>query len=259
MKIGIIGAGQIGGTLTRKLAAARTRGRVANSRDPQTLAELAAETGATAVWAADAAARRRRRDRQHPAEERPRSRAGHRQDREARRRRDRDEQLLPEGTRRPHRRDRGRHAGERVGLPAARSCRSTRCSTASGGSTCSRTASRRARRIRIALPIAGADGPAKQLVFDLVDSLGFDPVDGGDARPIRGGSSPVSRSTARTSTSPPRVGRARRGVPGTSVRRSARDFARGCGRARCRRAGPGRRRHSPGRLDDPVLAGQRRR
>jgi predicted dinucleotide-binding enzyme len=32
---------------------------------------------------------------------------------------------------------------------------------------------------RIALPIAGADGPAKQVVFDLVDQLGFDPVDAG--------------------------------------------------------------------------------
>jgi predicted dinucleotide-binding enzyme len=32
---------------------------------------------------------------------------------------------------------------------------------------------------RIALPVAGADGPAKQTVFDLVDQLGFDPVDGG--------------------------------------------------------------------------------
>ena len=32
---------------------------------------------------------------------------------------------------------------------------------------------------RIALPVAGADGPAKQAVFELVDELGFDPVDGG--------------------------------------------------------------------------------
>jgi predicted dinucleotide-binding enzyme len=32
---------------------------------------------------------------------------------------------------------------------------------------------------RIALPVAGADGPAKKLVFDLVDQLGFEPVDGG--------------------------------------------------------------------------------
>jgi hypothetical protein len=32
---------------------------------------------------------------------------------------------------------------------------------------------------RIALPVAGAEGPAKRLAFALVDELGFDPVDGG--------------------------------------------------------------------------------
>ncbi|MCD2195798.1 NAD(P)-binding domain-containing protein [Actinomycetospora endophytica] len=56
MRIGIIGAGMIGGTLTRRLAALGHEVRVANSRDPETLSELAAETGATAVWARDAAA-----------------------------------------------------------------------------------------------------------------------------------------------------------------------------------------------------------
>lgn len=55
MRIGVIGAGHIGGTLTRRLTALGHDVHVANSRDPQTLAELAAETGATAVWAADAA------------------------------------------------------------------------------------------------------------------------------------------------------------------------------------------------------------
>ena len=55
MQISIIGAGQIGGTLTRRLTALGHTVKVANSRDPETLAELAEETGATAVWAADAA------------------------------------------------------------------------------------------------------------------------------------------------------------------------------------------------------------
>lgn len=49
MKIGIIGAGQIGGTLTRRLAALGNDVFVANSRGPQTLAELTRETGAKAV------------------------------------------------------------------------------------------------------------------------------------------------------------------------------------------------------------------
>ncbi|HEX2366330.1 MAG TPA: NAD(P)-binding domain-containing protein [Bradyrhizobium sp.] len=49
MKIGIIGAGQIGGTLTRRLTALGHEVLVANSRGPETLSALAAETGATAV------------------------------------------------------------------------------------------------------------------------------------------------------------------------------------------------------------------
>jgi predicted dinucleotide-binding enzyme len=56
MQIAIIGAGHIGGTLTRRLSKLGHEVRVANSRDPATLTDLAAETGATAVWAAEAAA-----------------------------------------------------------------------------------------------------------------------------------------------------------------------------------------------------------
>ena len=48
MKIGIVGAGQIGGTLTRRLTALGHKIFVANSRGPETLSNLAAETGATA-------------------------------------------------------------------------------------------------------------------------------------------------------------------------------------------------------------------
>jgi predicted dinucleotide-binding enzyme len=54
MKIGIIGAGQIGGTLTRRLRALGHEVHVANSRDPRTLASLVTETGAVAVEAKDA-------------------------------------------------------------------------------------------------------------------------------------------------------------------------------------------------------------
>lgn len=49
MKIGIIGAGNIGGALTRRLTALGHDVSVANSRGPQTLAALAQETGARAV------------------------------------------------------------------------------------------------------------------------------------------------------------------------------------------------------------------
>src|SRR4029453_14103706 len=49
MKIGIIGAGQIGGTLTRRLTALGHKVFVSNSRGPETLSDLAAETGAPAA------------------------------------------------------------------------------------------------------------------------------------------------------------------------------------------------------------------
>lgn len=55
MKIGIIGAGNIGGNLTRRLTALGHDVSVANSRGPHTLTELAAETGATPVPVAEAA------------------------------------------------------------------------------------------------------------------------------------------------------------------------------------------------------------
>jgi 8-hydroxy-5-deazaflavin:NADPH oxidoreductase len=55
MKIGIIGAGHIGGTLTRRLAALGHEVYVANSRGPETLSDLARETGAKAVTAKEAA------------------------------------------------------------------------------------------------------------------------------------------------------------------------------------------------------------
>jgi 8-hydroxy-5-deazaflavin:NADPH oxidoreductase len=47
LDIGIIGSGQIGGTLTRRLTALGHHVTIANSRGPASLAELAAETGAT--------------------------------------------------------------------------------------------------------------------------------------------------------------------------------------------------------------------
>jgi len=55
MKIGIIGAGMIGGTLARRLVQLGHEVSIANSRGPETLTALAAETGARAVTAADAA------------------------------------------------------------------------------------------------------------------------------------------------------------------------------------------------------------
>ena len=49
MRIGIIGAGMIGGTLARRLAQLGHEVAIANSRGPATLTALAAEVGARAV------------------------------------------------------------------------------------------------------------------------------------------------------------------------------------------------------------------
>jgi len=55
MKMGIIGAGQIGGTLARRLTKLGHEVLVANSRGPRSLAALAKETGAKAVEVREAA------------------------------------------------------------------------------------------------------------------------------------------------------------------------------------------------------------
>lgn len=55
MNIGIIGAGHIGGTLTRRFSALGHKVFIANSRGPETLRELVAETGAQAVSVKEAA------------------------------------------------------------------------------------------------------------------------------------------------------------------------------------------------------------
>jgi 8-hydroxy-5-deazaflavin:NADPH oxidoreductase len=54
MKIGIIGAGNIGGALARRFTELGHEVSVANSRGPETLREVEAETGATAVAAREA-------------------------------------------------------------------------------------------------------------------------------------------------------------------------------------------------------------
>ena len=55
MRIGIIGAGAIGGTLARHLSKRGHQVSIANSRGPESLATLAAEIGATPVSVVDAA------------------------------------------------------------------------------------------------------------------------------------------------------------------------------------------------------------
>jgi 8-hydroxy-5-deazaflavin:NADPH oxidoreductase len=55
MKIGVIGAGLIGGAVARRASAAGHEVMIANSRGPETLDDLARQIGARAVWAREAA------------------------------------------------------------------------------------------------------------------------------------------------------------------------------------------------------------
>ena len=54
MKIGIVGAGNIGSALTRLFRATGHEVTIANSRGPESLADLSAETGARAAAMEDA-------------------------------------------------------------------------------------------------------------------------------------------------------------------------------------------------------------
>lgn len=178
MKIGIIGAGQIGGTLTRRFTALGHDVSVANSRGPETLAGLARETGARVVTARDAA------------------RAG---------------ELvivtIPEGKISTLPKDlfagvpddvvavdTGNYYPQRDGRIAAIEdgmIESRWVATQLGRSVVKAFNTMNYKRLlergrpkgtpgRIALPVAGDDQRAKQVVMRLVDELGFDPVDDGE-------------------------------------------------------------------------------
>jgi predicted dinucleotide-binding enzyme len=119
MKVGIIGAGQIGGTLTRRLTDLGHEVFVANSRGPDTLSDLAAETGATAVSVPEAVRGVDLVVVTIPVKNIPNLPAGLLADTP-------DQVVVvdtgnyyPRPARRPHRSDRGRNAGEQMGSPAA--------------------------------------------------------------------------------------------------------------------------------------------
>jgi predicted dinucleotide-binding enzyme len=178
MKIGIIGAGNIGGTLTRKLSSLGHEVQVANSRDPQTLAELAAETGATAVWAHEAATDADLVIVSIPQKNVPDLAPGIVKSAKA------GAPVLETNNYYPQQRDGRTDAlengtpesvwvSEHLGVPVYKVFNGIfwkhllEKGVPAGAPG------------RIALPIAGEDGPGKQAVFALVDQLGFDPVDGG--------------------------------------------------------------------------------
>ena len=178
MEIGIIGAGQIGGTLTRLLTKQGHTVRVSNSRDPETLADLAAETGATAVWAKDAPVDADLVIVSIPQKNTPDLAPGIVSTRKP------DAPVIETNNYYPQQRD-GRidaiedgtpesvWVSEQLGAPVFKVFNGIFWKRLLENGVPRGTAG------RIALPIAGDDPAGKQIVSDLVDSIGFDPVDAG--------------------------------------------------------------------------------
>jgi predicted dinucleotide-binding enzyme len=178
MEIGIIGAGQIGGTLTRLLTKQGHTVRVSNSRDPETLADLAAETGATAVWAKDAPVGADLVIVSIPQENTTDLAPGIVSTRKP------DAPVIETNNYYPQQRD-GRidaieegtpesvWVSEQLGAPVFKVFNGIFWKRLLENGVPRGTAG------RIALPIAGDDPAGKQIVSDLVDSIGFDPVDAG--------------------------------------------------------------------------------
>ena len=178
MRIGIIGAGNIGSTLVRRFVALGHQVSVANSRDPETLAALAAETGATAGWAGEVARGADvvvvtvpERDVPNLPDDFLDGAAD-------------DVVVIDTGNYYPTNRDgrideieagmtESRWVESRIGVSVVKAFNGIRAEHLLGSGTPPGTPD------RIALPVAGDDADAKAVVMDLVDALGFDPVDAG--------------------------------------------------------------------------------
>lgn len=178
MKIGIIGAGQIGGTLARRLQAIGHQVSIANSRGPASLAELARETGAKAVTVEQAARAGEVVIVTIPMKNIPRLPHGLFNG-------------VPEsvvvvdtGNYYPQQRD-GRIDAIEDGIPESRwvSQQLGRPVVKAFNNIYARHLLERGKPKgasgRIALPVAGDDARAKEIVIGLLDQLGFDGVDAG--------------------------------------------------------------------------------
>ena len=178
MRIGIIGAGQIGGTLTRRLRELGHDVLVSNSRAPETLADIAQETGATAVWAAEAATDADLVILSIPQKNVPDLAEGIVAKRKP------GAPVIETNNYYPQQRD-GKIAdiedgqvesdwvATRIGAPVYKVFNGIWWKHLLESGKPSGTAN------RIALPVAGEDGPGRELVHGVVDQLGFEPVDAG--------------------------------------------------------------------------------
>jgi predicted dinucleotide-binding enzyme len=177
MKIGIIGAGHIGGTLTRRLRQLGHDVAVANSRGPETLADLAQETGATAVPVAEAA-----RDRELVIVTIP-EKSVPALPKDLFASSPRDTVVVDTGNYYPQRDGRidaieggtteSGWVAQQLGRPVVKAFNNIYAQHLMARGKPAGEAG------RIALPVAGDDPAAKNVVLELVDALGFDGVDAG--------------------------------------------------------------------------------
>jgi len=177
MNIGIIGAGHIGGTLVRRLTALGHPVEVANSRGPETLADLARETGARPVTVEQAAKGKDLVVVTIPEKSVPRLPKGLFADAA-------DTIVVDTGNYYPRQRDgriddieqgtpESRWVERQLGHPVVKAFNNIYAQRLlEGGKP-------KGSKGRIALPVAGDDARAKQVVIDLLDELGFDGVDAG--------------------------------------------------------------------------------
>jgi predicted dinucleotide-binding enzyme len=174
MKIGIIGAGHIGGTLTRRLTELGHDVTVANSRGPDTLKDLVAETGARAATVEEAA-----KDKEvvivtipeKAVPELPKGLFGA------------NTVVVDTGNYYPRRDGKiaeiesgtteSRWVSQQLGRPVVKAFNTIYAKHLLENGRPPRDGE------RIALPVAGDDPNAKAVVSRLIDELGFDPVDAG--------------------------------------------------------------------------------
>jgi 8-hydroxy-5-deazaflavin:NADPH oxidoreductase len=178
MKIALIGTGNIGGALARRFSALGHQVFIANSRGPDSLRDLAAETGATPVSVQDAA---RSGDvvvvtiPEKNIPQLPRDLfAGV----------SAQVVVVDTGNYYPRQRDgriepieagttESRWVSDRLGRPVVKAFNNIYAKHLQENGKPAGTPG------RIALPVAGDDAVAKAVVLRLIDELGFDPVDAG--------------------------------------------------------------------------------
>ncbi|MGP6156409.1 MAG: NADPH-dependent F420 reductase [Vulcanimicrobiaceae bacterium] len=178
MKIGIIGVGKIGDTLTRRFTALGHEVVIANSRGEETLAQIASETGATPVSVSEAARFGKVVIVTIPEGKIPslphdlfRGVAA-------------DVVVIDTGNYYPLQRDgriepieagltESRWVEQQIGHPVVKAFNNIYADHLL------RLGKPKGDPGRIALPVAGDDAAATAVVLELVDELGFDPVDAG--------------------------------------------------------------------------------